>query len=481
MTALLPALLATLAHAGDTWTTIRPGIDHLHRTTSEPQDIYAVRVDLSQPNIGLHASADSDGVERHVTTPTFARNADVLVAINGDWSDGNTPVGLAISDGMKWHDHIVDDTVGGEWGFLACTPQKECTLDAELPLDQAWWFAMPTISPYRYWQSVGANGVVLLRDGVALSGCYDSSDNPRSAACLEADGTHLWLVAVDGRTGSAAGMTCDETRSLLLDLGCSDAVMLDGGGSTTLVIDDEVMNNPSDGSPRTVSNHFGIVYRDTVDTSCEVPNGLWCTGTVIHACQGGRPTGEGDCAAYGATCQEDGDHAFCVDYRCPGGDGMGASCADATNIVACTDGVYGGGDCAAFGLVCGTDAAGSDCMDARCAAGPHSSFCVDSSLLATCTDGLYAEAACPEGWTCEGSACVDPNAADSGDSGDSGGENGGENGGESGGESGGSDEDAGPGATSSGPEGGCGCAATDPSAGFGWVLLAVGLAARRRG
>jgi hypothetical protein len=39
----------TLALAGDTWTPIRNGVDYLHRTTAEPQDIYAVRIDLTVP------------------------------------------------------------------------------------------------------------------------------------------------------------------------------------------------------------------------------------------------------------------------------------------------------------------------------------------------------------------------------------------------------------------------------------------------
>ena len=387
-------LLCPLAGATDTWTTIRTGVDYLHRTTSEPQDIYAVRVDLTVPNVGIHASANEDGVERHTTTSHFAASADVLVAINGDWSDGNTPVGMAISDGSQWHDHIGDDTLGSRWGYFACTATKTCTIDAELPLDEAWWFSTPTIAPYRYFQAVGANGEILISNGVAESGCYDTAQNPRSAICLEADGTTLWLIAIDGRSSSADGMTCDETRDLLLELGCWSGAMLDGGGSTTLVVEGDVMNNPSDGSLRTVSNHLGIIYSDAVDAECIVSSGRWCDGTVIGTCQGGRYLGAGDCAAYGAGCEEDGDYAYCVDYRCPGGSGTGTSCLDASNVAYCTDGQYSEGDCGVFGLSCGTDSGGAACMDPRCEAGPHSAFCTDAGLHAMCTDGVYAEGDC---------------------------------------------------------------------------------------
>jgi hypothetical protein len=397
MVALL--LLASTAHATDEWTTVRSGVDYLHRTGSG-QDIYAVRVDLTVPNVGLHASADASGTERRVTTPTFASNADTLVAINADWSDGTTPVGLAISDGFLWNTHIGDDTVGGTWGYFACTATKQCTIAAEQPLDVAWWFGAPTLAPYRYFQAVGTNGQQLVQGGTALSGCYDTAQNPRSAVCLEADGTTLWLIVVDGRTSRAAGMTCDQTRDLLLDLGCWDGAMLDGGGSSTLVVEGDTKNNPSDGSPRTVANHFGIVYEDTLDARCGVANGRWCDGTVISTCQGGRYLGGGDCAAYGAGCEEDGDYAYCVDYRCPGGSGSGSACTGASTFEGCTDGSYGTGDCGAFGLACGTDASGSACMDARCP-GPNSGACTDAGVYTSCSAGSYAEQDC----TASGLSC----------------------------------------------------------------------------
>lgn len=348
---------------------MRPGVDWLHRTTSAPQDIHAVRFDLGRGEVSLRASRDATGSERQVTTPTFASNVGAVVAINGDWSDGSTPVGLAIGDGWLWHDHLDDSSIGASWGYLACDAFNQCDL-ASLPLlSEAWWFT-PTRWPYRYFNAVGANGLMLLEDGVRWEGCYDGCDgdtcrNPRSAACIDATGQYLWLIVVDGRRSGALGMTCGEVRDLAQDLGCWDAVMLDGGGSSTMVIDGLVRNQPSDGSPRTVANHLGVIYTETADPSCAVPSGGWCEGTVLGWCTGGRLVGQGDCAYYGATCQEDAGWAFCVDYRCPGGDGMGATCLDATRVASCTDGVYGEGDCAAFGLVCGEDAHGEEgCVEA---------------------------------------------------------------------------------------------------------------------
>ncbi|MCB9538089.1 MAG: phosphodiester glycosidase family protein [Myxococcales bacterium] len=394
------------ALAADTWTAIRPGVDRLHRTGGG-QDIWALRVNLASPNVGLRVTADVAG-ERGVNTLTFARNTGVLAAINGDWSDGRTPVGLAISDGNLWHRHIQSPH---GWGYFACTVDSRCVIDQAPPLDEAWWFGDPTLPPNRFFQAVGTNGLLLLQGGQRLQGCYDGARNPRSAVCLEADGAHLWMVVVDGRRAGAAGMTCDETRDLLLGFGCHDAAMLDGGGSSTLVVEGQVQNRPSDGSPRVVSNHLGITWTDAPDGRCPAPDTRFCRGNIIATCQGGRFLGEGDCAAFGAACEADGAYAYCVHPFCPDGHGQGADCTGETTFRSCNDGRLDeqDGDCGAFGLVCGEDAAGrARCMDRRCQAGPGGAFCLDGARRAACVDGAYAESACPAGQRCRDGACAAP-------------------------------------------------------------------------
>ena len=71
--------------AQDTWTNIATGIDYLHRVESGavPQDIFAARIELDNPLVSLHTSANTIGVERGVSTLTFANNAGAKVAING--------------------------------------------------------------------------------------------------------------------------------------------------------------------------------------------------------------------------------------------------------------------------------------------------------------------------------------------------------------------------------------------------------------
>ncbi len=85
--------------------------------------------------------------------------------------------------------------------------------------------------------------------------------HPRTAVGLKADGTWV-LVAVDGRQpGLSIGASLAELADLLQSLDCVDALNLDGGGSTTLFYDGAVVNSPSDGKERPVSDSIVILRK----------------------------------------------------------------------------------------------------------------------------------------------------------------------------------------------------------------------------
>jgi exopolysaccharide biosynthesis protein len=70
--------------------------------------------------------------------------------------------------------------------------------------------------------------------------------HPRTAVGVRADGRIL-LVTVDGRQPErSVGMTIAELAGLLRDLGAVEAINMDGGGSTTMVVGGRVVNSPSD-------------------------------------------------------------------------------------------------------------------------------------------------------------------------------------------------------------------------------------------
>lgn len=81
---------------------------------------------------------------------------------------------------------------------------------------------------------------------------------PRTGVGVRGDGK-LVMVVVDGRRkGVNRGVDLYEFADILAELGCRDALNLDGGGSSTMVRDGKVLNRPSDGSERRVSTAIVI-------------------------------------------------------------------------------------------------------------------------------------------------------------------------------------------------------------------------------
>ena len=83
---------------------------------------------------------------------------------------------------------------------------------------------------------------------------------PRTALGIKKDGT-LLMVVVDGRSNNSAGLTLTELATYMLRLGAREAVNFDGGGSSVMAINGQVVNKPSDGRERTVSVGLGLFPR----------------------------------------------------------------------------------------------------------------------------------------------------------------------------------------------------------------------------
>ena len=69
--------------------------------------------------------------------------------------------------------------------------------------------------------------------------------HPRTAVAKLKDGKFL-MITVDGRSESSGGIGLQDLAEYLLSLGATDAMNLDGGGSTTMFVDGKVVNKPSD-------------------------------------------------------------------------------------------------------------------------------------------------------------------------------------------------------------------------------------------
>ncbi len=75
---------------------------------------------------------------------------------------------------------------------------------------------------------------------------FATDRHPRTALARLESGKIL-LVTVDGRQpGISVGMSLQALAELLLEFGAVDAINLDGGGSTTMVVHNKIVNKPSD-------------------------------------------------------------------------------------------------------------------------------------------------------------------------------------------------------------------------------------------
>jgi exopolysaccharide biosynthesis protein len=98
-------------------------------------------------------------------------------------------------------------------------------------------------------------------EGLNLATFVDAR-HPRTIIGTDREG-FIWLAAVDGRQPDySIGMTFADLQRLCDRLGLTDALNLDGGGSTTMVVRDRVVNRPSDpGGPRPVSDAIVVTLK----------------------------------------------------------------------------------------------------------------------------------------------------------------------------------------------------------------------------
>jgi hypothetical protein len=103
---------------------------------------------------------------------------------------------------------------------------------------------------------------VMFGSGVGLT-----DGDPRTAIGYTADGKII-LFVVNGR-GASQGMSLPQVAQTMINLGCVEAINLDGGGSSTFFADGQVRNTPSDGTERLVASAFAIVPAPSYDNQLD--------------------------------------------------------------------------------------------------------------------------------------------------------------------------------------------------------------------
>ncbi len=148
---------------------------------------------------------------------------------------------------------------------LACDLSMHTFLDDHLQVEDEIQLSIATTPNFETIKTAVGGGGLLLIDGQVQTEYSHSvsGTHPRTAVGIDKTGKIITLVVVDGRRTNASGMTMPQLGQLMKDLGCHNAMNLDGGGSSLMALKQDgtqqVVNTPSDGGKRAVTNSIGIL------------------------------------------------------------------------------------------------------------------------------------------------------------------------------------------------------------------------------
>ena len=199
-------------------------------------NIYVADVEVTDGTSILSAFANNTyGRNITDTTSDMAEENNAVLAINGDYY-GARQSGYVIRNGVVYRSQGSngEDMVISKDGTLSFISESDTTTDS-LIQKQAW--------------QVLSFGPVLVENGQVAVSENDEvgmamASNPRTAIGTVAKNHYLFVVS-DGRTSESAGLSLYELANFMKSLGATNVYNLDGGGSSTMAFQGEVVNNPT--------------------------------------------------------------------------------------------------------------------------------------------------------------------------------------------------------------------------------------------
>ena len=183
------------------------------------------------------------------TTTAMAEEHQAIFAVNGDYY-GFRDTGYVLRNGVSYRDNGNDDAlaIDGDGNFSVV---REGSASMESLVDDGAW-------------QVFSFGPTLVLDGeIAVDSSSEVSksknSNPRTAIG-QAGELHYIVIVSDGRTQESQGLSLLELAEEFAGRGCSIAYNLDGGGSSTMVFNGRIINNPTDGRRAGEREVSDIVY-----------------------------------------------------------------------------------------------------------------------------------------------------------------------------------------------------------------------------
>ncbi len=247
--------------------TVRDGVTYIERSykdeKSKPYKAYILMIDPDKASLYMGSTNDEytptpkdrQSVIGHMQS-AVSNGVDVIAGTNGGFfyiSSDYSPIGLTVKEG---------ELIASESPSRAyCGFTKDGKMIIEKDAHSA------DIDNLR--TAIGGRNMIVhkgLPYELERNDDFGTTSHPRTLAGVMEDGTMI-LAVIDGRQSKHSnGAPLSVCARFMIDLGAYDAINLDGGGSSTMVIRNgdeyDVKNSPSDGSPRKIFNSMLVIAKD---------------------------------------------------------------------------------------------------------------------------------------------------------------------------------------------------------------------------
>ncbi len=291
--------------------------------SNPPLKAWYLDVDMTNEDLAVrpYLSTEPTGLE---TVPNFTERVGAIAAVNGGFFGGSTSYSAVV-----YPDQVVAQNISAlvrnkvtypvTRSFFGVDMEKTMSVDwiyhfgatvtdiytLETPADNS--PGNPSQVPQKSTGQVYDDLLVGIGGGPSLvkqespaityyeevfweSGVGLEVDNPRTAVGYTRN-QHAILLVVDGRQTASQGVTLPELAQIMLDLGCVEAMNLDGGGSTQMAVGGQLINLPQGSTDlRAVPTILAVVHSDSIkvpdeplfekiidtsDNGCSLEGGGW--------------------------------------------------------------------------------------------------------------------------------------------------------------------------------------------------------------
>ena len=227
------------------------------KTVNETQ-VYVADVTLSSADYLKTALAqNSYGTNITAKTSVTAAENNAILAVNGDYYGANSS-GYVIRNGVVYRDSIREDASNGD---LAIYKDGSFKIIYEDQVSANQLVEDGVVNLLAFGPSLVENGEISVSTNAEVGQAMAS--NPRTAIGI-IDENHYIIVVSDGRTSESKGLSLYQMAEVMKSYGVKTAYNLDGGGSSTLYFNGQVINKPTTGgskiSERAVSDIVYIGY-----------------------------------------------------------------------------------------------------------------------------------------------------------------------------------------------------------------------------